>query len=93
MLSQISCYWDKQKSADSKVIHFHLTLKFTAHQSYHFCDCFLASNVIFHHHDRGLTKFHAGFEQPLVCVLINDSQHPAVKKNNPRYPKAQPGSG
>jgi len=29
MLSQTLCYWDKQESADSNVIQFHLTLKRT----------------------------------------------------------------
>jgi len=33
-------------------------------QSSHFYSCFLSSNWIVHHHDRGLTKFHARSEQP-----------------------------
>ena len=30
------------------------------------------------HHDRGLTKFHAGSEKILVCVVINNSSYPTV---------------
>ena len=56
------CHWDKQQSADNNVIQFHLTLKSTKDQSSHFCDCFLISEWIFQHHDRGLNKFHAGSE-------------------------------
>jgi len=37
------------------------------------------------HHDRGLTKFHAGSEQPLMCVVISNSSYPAVKNNNTAY--------
>ena len=59
----------------SNIIQFYLTLKCTADQSSHFCECFLASNWIFHYHDGGLTNFHAGSEQPLACVVINNS-HP-----------------
>ena len=59
----------------------YLTLKCTADESSHFFHYFLASNLIFHHHDRGLTKFHAGSEQPLVCVVINNSHYPVVKNN------------
>ena len=33
MLSQTFCYWDKQQSADSNTIQFHLTLKCTQDQS------------------------------------------------------------
>jgi len=51
-------------------------------ESSHSCDCFIASNRIFHHHDRGLTKFHAGSEQPLVCVVINNTHYPVVKSNH-----------
>ena len=36
-------YWDKQQSADSYIIQFHLTLKCTKDQSSHFCTCFLVS--------------------------------------------------
>jgi len=50
-----------------------------------FLRLFRASNWIFPHHDRGLTKFHAGSEQPLVCVVINNSHHPAVKNNHPSH--------
>jgi len=84
MLSQ-SCYWDKQQSAESSITQFHLTLKCTKDQSYHFCDCVLVSKWIFQHHDRGLTKFHAGSEQLLVCIVINNSSFPTVKNNNTAY--------
>jgi len=85
MFSQTFCYWDKQQSADSNLIKFRLTLKCTKEQSSHLCDCFLVSKWIFQHHDRGLTKFHAGSEQPLVCVVINNSSYPTVKNNNTAY--------
>jgi len=71
MLSQTFFYWDKKQSADSNIIQFHLTLKCTKDQSSHFCNCF----------DRGLTKFHAGSKQPLVCVVINNSSYSAVNNN------------
>jgi len=29
-----------------------------------------------------VTKFHAGSEQSLVCVVINNSSHPTIKNNN-----------
>ena len=70
MLSQTFCSWDKQQSAVSNVTQFHLTLKCKKGQSSHFCDCFLVLKRLFQHHDRGLTKFHAGPEQLLVCVVI-----------------------
>jgi len=73
MLSQTFCYWDKQQSADSNIFQFHLTLKCTKDQSSHFSDCFLVSKWIFQNYDRGLTEFHAGPEQLLVCVVINNS--------------------
>jgi len=57
MLPQNFCYWNKQQSADSNIISFHLTLKCTKDQSSHFCDCFLVSKWIFQHHDDRLTKF------------------------------------
>jgi len=41
-----------------------------------------ASKWMFHYHDRALTKFHAGSEQPLVCVVISNSHYPADKNNN-----------
>jgi len=85
ILSQIFCYWDKQRSANSNFIQFHLTLNWTKTQSSHFCDSFLVSKLIFQHHDRCLAEFHAGVEQPLVCVVINNSSYPAVKNNNPAY--------
>jgi len=31
--------------------------------------------LIFQHHDRGPAKFHAGPEQLLVCVVINNSRN------------------
>ena len=43
MLSQTFCYWDKQRSLDSDIIQFHLTLNSTRDQSSHFCDCFVVS--------------------------------------------------
>ena len=82
MLSQTFCYWDKQQSADSNIIQFHFTLKCTKDQSSHFCDSFLVSKWIFQHHDRSLTKLHPWSEQPLVCLVINNSNFPAVKNNN-----------
>jgi len=84
MLSQTFCYWGKQQSPDSNVFLFH-TLKCTKVQSSHFCDCFLVSKLTFQHHDRGLTKFHAGSEQLLLCVDINNSSCPTVKHNNTAY--------
>jgi len=71
MHSQIFCCWDKQQSAESNIIQLHLILKCSKDQSSHFCDCVLVSKRIFQHHDRGLTKFHAGSEQLLVCIVIN----------------------
>jgi len=85
MLSQTFCYWEKQQSADSNIIQLHLTLKCTKDQSFQFCDCFLVSKWVFQHHNRGLTKFHAGSEQPLVCVVINNSSYPTVKINKTAY--------
>jgi len=70
LLSQTFCYWDKQQSPDSNIIQLHLTLKCTEDQSSHFCDCFLVLKWVFQHYDRGLTKFYAGSEQPLVCVVV-----------------------
>ena len=85
MLSETFCYWDNQQSADSNVIQFHLTLKCTKDQSSHFFDCSLVLKWIFQHHDRGRTKFHAGSEQPLVCVVISNSTFPTIKNNNIAY--------
>jgi len=85
MLSQIFCYWDKQQSAESNITHFHLTLKCTIGQFFHFCNCVVVSKWIFQHHDRGLTKFHAGSKQLLVCVVINNSSFPTVENNNTAY--------
>ena len=79
MLSQTFCYWDKEQSAESNIIQFHLTLKCTKDQSSHFCDCCLVSKWNFQHHDRGLTKFQAGSKKPLVYVVTNNSSFPAVK--------------
>jgi len=81
MFSQTFTSWDQQQSAGSNIIQFHLILKCTKDQPYHFCDYFLVSKGLFLHHDRGLTKFHAGSEQPL-CVVINNSSYPTVKNNN-----------
>jgi len=54
-----------------------------SYQSSRFCDCFLVSKWIFQQNDHCLTtKFHAGCEQALVCVVINNSSYPVVKKNN-----------
>jgi len=80
MLSQTFCYWNKQQFADSNIIQFHLTLKCTKDQSSHFSDCFLVSKLIFQYHDRGLTTFHAGCEQPLVCAVIINFIYPTSKK-------------
>jgi len=85
MLSQTFFYWDKQQSADSNIIQLHLTLKCTKDQSSHFWECFLVSKWIFQHHDRGLTKFHAGSEQPLAWGVINNSSYPTVKNKNTFY--------
>ena len=84
MLSETFCYWEKQQSADSNIVQFHLTLKSTKDQSLHFCDCFLVSKWNFQPHDCGLTKFHTGSEQPLplVCVVISNSSYPTVKNNH-----------
>ena len=54
-------------------------------RSSYFCDSFLVSKWIFHHHDRGLTKFHAGSEQSLVCVITINFVYPTVKNNNKAY--------
>jgi len=85
MLSQAFCCWDKQQSADFSIFQFHLTMKCTEDQSCHFCDCFLVLKWIFQNHDRGLTKFHAGSEQLLLCVFISNSSYPHVKHNNTAY--------
>jgi len=79
------CYWDKQQSAESNITQFHLTLECTKGQSSNFFDCVLVSKWIFQHNDRGLTKFHAGSEQLLVCVVINNSSFPTIKNNNTAY--------
>jgi len=84
--SQTFCYWDKQQSTDNIIIQFYLTLQCMVDQSSHFSHCFLAPNWNFHHHDPGVTKFHAEFQQPMVCVVINNSHYPAVKNNNPTHP-------
>ena len=80
MLSQTFCYWGKQQSADNNIIQLHLTLKCTKDKSYHFCDCFLVSKWIFQHHESGLAKFHAGSEQTLVYVVINNSSYRLLKR-------------
>jgi len=85
MLSQIFCHWNKQQSADSNIIQLNFILKCTKDQSSHFCDCFLVSKLVFQHHDRVLTKFHAGSEQPLVCVVIRNFIYPNVENNNTAY--------
>jgi len=74
-----------QQYADKNIIQFHFILKCTKDQSSHFCDCFLVSKWIFQHHDRGLTKFHAGSEKPLVCVVIINFIYPTVKNKNTAY--------
>jgi len=60
-------------------------LKCTKDQSSHFCDCFLVSKWIFQHYDHCLTKFHEGFQESLMCVVINNSSYPTVKTNNTAY--------
>jgi len=85
MFSQIFCYLDKQQSAESNITQLHLTLKCTKDQSSRFCDCVSVSKWIFQHHNRGLIKFHAGSEQLLVCIAINNSSFPTVKNNNTAY--------
>jgi len=78
-------YWNKQQSADSNIIRWRFKLKCTKDQSTHFCDCFLVYKLNFQHEDRGLTKFHAGSEQSLVCVVIINFIYPNVKNNNAAY--------
>jgi len=85
MFSKSFGYCDKKQSAENIVTQFHLTLKCTKDKSSPFCDCVLVSKWIFQHHDRGLTKFHAGSEQLLVRVVINNSSFPTVKSNNTAY--------
>jgi len=85
MLSQTFCYWDKQQSADSNITQLHLILKRTKDQFFHFYDCFLVSKWVFQHSNHCLTTFHAGSEQALVCVAINNSSYPTVKNNNTAY--------
>ena len=46
---------------------------------------FLSFEMSFQHHDRDLTKFHAGSEQPLVFVVIINFIYPTVKNNNTAY--------
>jgi len=46
---------------------------------------FLLWKWVFQYYDRGLTKFHAGSKQTLVCVVINNSSYPTVKNNNTAY--------
>jgi len=81
MLSQTFRYREKQLSADINIIQLHLTLKCTKDQSFHFYD-YLFRNVFFQHRGRPLTKFHAGSEQSLVCVVIKNSSYPTIKNNN-----------
>ena len=78
-------YWNKQQAADSNIIQLRFILKCTKDQSTHFCDCFLVYKLNFQHKDRGLTKFHAGSEQSLVCVVIINFIYPNVKNNNAAY--------
>jgi len=47
-----------------------------------FLRLFLGLKRVFKHHDRGLTKFLAGSEQLLLCVVLNNSSFPTVKNNN-----------
>jgi len=49
------------------------------------CDCFLVSKWIFQNHHRSLTKFHTGSQQPVACVIIDNSSYSAVKNNNTAY--------
>jgi len=84
MLSKTFCYWDKQQSGDSNIFQLHL-IHWNARKINLPSDCFLVSKLIFQHHNRGLTKFHAGPEQLLMSVVINNSDYPAVKNNNITY--------
>jgi len=86
MHSQTFCYWEKKQSTESNwpIIKFHLTLKCTKDESSHFGNCSLVSKWIFQHHDRGLTKFHAGCEQPLAC-RHKHSSFTTVKNNHTAY--------
>jgi len=91
MLSQTFCYWDKKESADDNIIQFHLTLKCTKDQPSNFCEYFLVSKWIFHQHDRGLSKFHAGSEQLLVRAVARGEQWcltPHLKSVPPHFPFA-----
>jgi len=45
----------------------------------------LSFETNFEHHDCGLTKFHAGPKQPLLCVVIDSSSYPTVANNNTAY--------
>jgi len=85
MFSQMFGYWNKQQAADSNIIQLRFILKCTKDQSTHFCDCFLVYKLNFQHKDRGLTKFHAGSEQSLVCVVIINFIYRNVKNNNAAY--------
>jgi len=76
MLSQTFCYWEKQQSADSNIIQLHLTLKCTKDQSLWL---FLSFEMSFSTLRPLSGKFHAGSEQPQVCVVINNSSYPTVK--------------
>jgi len=40
---------------------------------------------MFQCHDRGLTKFRAGSEQLLVCIVINKPSFPTVINSNTAY--------
>jgi len=40
---------------------------------------------MFQHHDCGLTKFPAGSEQLLVCVVIKNWSCPTIRNNNTAY--------
>jgi len=82
MLSQTFFYWDKQQSADSIIIQFHLTLKCTKRSTFQLLRLFLSFEMNVQYHDRGLNKFHSGSEQPLVCLVINNFSHPTVKNGN-----------
>ena len=82
MLSQTFCYCDKQQSADSNIIQFHLTLKYTKYQSSHFCNCFFSFEMNF----STPTAVWLNFTQdPRPGNYTSNSSYRTVKNNNTAY--------
>jgi len=86
MLSQTFCYWDKQQSADSNIIQYPSHTEMHQRSLFPFLWLFFSFEMNFSTPRlRSGYKFYAGSEQPLVCVVINNSSYPTVKNNNTAY--------